>query len=306
MSQRLKGALSTIGIRGSPEPQKQKLKKSPEPGDDQPVTVGVMRHAVQASMEASLTAFADAVGNSLDELGERTSANTEKIDIHTTEIDDLKKSIEDLRNQHMTHDTRIDVVEAIQVTQKQTQSSGAQSQRSQAGSSPWETNWAVIGNLGWDLSAPQLLERARQILSEARVDSAKYDLLSAMKTPGSACSLRFESPEVLQDVRKKVYHLEKAFRQDGKCVWLDRQKSSSELRPGRQLNRAHGLVEEFLTGKGSTAQATKDHRGIKRLMISSVVVASIGRQGLVWKADAAAHIDKETQEEITFAVEMIQ
>ena len=305
LAAKFKSALATIGIGSTPTRGEKKHKRSPAPGDDQPVTTGVMKEALQSGLQASLSTFADAVSSSLEELEGRSRAHDDALEQQGKEIDGLKERIVQLEAAHTTVDSRVDKLEESHSGQPHAGNDASNSGNyANVASSGRLEKWAVIGNLGWDTPAEELLSRAKEALRIAQIAETEYSMLQPMRAPGSACSLRFNESSDLDDARKKVRSIVKSYRQDGKPVWLDRQKSEQELRPGRQLNKSVALVKEHLESIGSTAIASADHRGIKKVLVSGVIVATVTRAGLVWKTEASAHIAQDVREEISFAVSM--
>ena len=123
---------------------------------------------------------------------------------------------------------------------------------------------AVIGNLGWDTDSKTLVERARQVLQDAAVDSSKFVgpvAITGRNGKGSMAELCFTQPQDPQAAKLAVATLGKSFSGE-RVVWLDTKRERSERRPARIVHRMEEIltdveaampepmaVEKFLNGK---------------------------------------------------------
>ena len=309
-SNQIKNAMSSLGFRSPTSHVEKKSKAEPEQEDKAMATVGLMKEALAASMEASLSVFGEVIGSSLDELKEKCDELDTKVQVNDThimknteDIDNLTKRIQDMEAQITTTSERVDVVQQTQ--QEHTQmppASNSQRSHTPQGYQRSETNWGVIGNLGWDLGAEELLGRARQVLQLAKLEDSQWDMLSTLRTPGSTVSLRFSDPDTLEDASKRIRSINKSFMSD-KYVWCSRQKSSEELKPNRILNKTFNATLEILKAKGSSAPVEKIMRGVKRLTVSGCVCATVTQKGLKWSAEASKHLSEEDMQEIAFVAD---
>ena len=300
MADRLRNAMQSVGLRSPTSHADKKKRDSVDPSDSMPATCGFVKDAVSQSVAASLTKFGECVGEQLDAVSDRldnVNANVTKVGRRVDEVDEVVKEMQ----------ASIKALEDETTTLKEQSQQSARpvlppTQPVTASSLHGYTNWAVLGNLGWDLNADQLLSRARQTLAEAKIEESEWSLLSCLRTPGSTVRLRFNEADALADNKTKIRVLSKVWRNDGKPVWMDAQKSDAELKPNRVLNRASSLVQQTLEAKGSSAVVEVQRGGFRRLKISGEIVATVSMMGLKWTEKAPSHLSREELDEIGLTV----
>ena len=166
--------------------------------------------------------------------------------------------------------------------------------------------WAVMGSLGWDLEAAELLKRAKECLHLAEVAETEYDMLACMRTPGSMVKLRLKSPELVADVRNRFSTIAKTYSESAetqKVVWLNFQKTDQERLPGRQQNKASKLMQEILKEKGSTAVLEFIVRPFRKVKLNTTPVAEFPWSGMHWTNHADKHFTKDEQRDILESVQ---
>jgi len=320
----VKGGASNVEMQGSPgnsQEGKAKTRRAAEihaPAET-PATIGLVKRALQESQ----TAFANVIGAHVEEIQSQVDTQGSLLDEHSTKINLQEKQITDLNArlsqlevQARDNNTanRLTEVEASLTTMQNSVEAAGSSFQPSGGSmltSPGHggtlaRRWAVIGSLGWDLEAAELLRRAKECLSLAQVAETEYDMLSCMRTPGSMVKLRLKSEELVSDVRNRFSTVGKTYSvstDNQKVVWLNFMKSEQERLPGRQQNRASKLMQEVLTAKGSTDIVESVVRPFRKIKLSSTPVAEFPVTGMRWTNHAATHFSKEEQRDILDAVQ---
>mgnify|MGYP000311602654 CR=1 FL=1 len=150
---RLKSTMLRMGLMQQPSAQHvdKKTKAEDSAEDKATATVGFVGRAVQLSLGASLTTFGECVGEQLDFLSHEVDVvNTEqlktqcRVDNHDDEVKQLKDRISAL-------EASVTTVQEAE-TQRAADAPAFAASQSQQSQQCWKTQWAVMGNLGWDLN----------------------------------------------------------------------------------------------------------------------------------------------------------
>ena len=121
--------------------------------------------------------------------------------------------------------------------------------------------YARIGNLGWDSDSATVLKNAKAALEKIGIASEEYSCLSAIREKGSIASLTFKDPNRLQEAKRLMRASEFCASGVEKEVWLDVEKSRTELKPARLIHRAAEILEEFEGEQSSPQPITKIMNG---------------------------------------------
>ena len=100
-----------------------------------------------------------------------------------------------------------------------------------------QRKYARIDPLGWDRSKPELEAEAKSVLARAGVDESWYYGFQAVRERGSIIGLSFKIPEQLLEAKRIIKAAEIKVEGCDKCVWLDAEKSHTELKPARNVHR---------------------------------------------------------------------
>ena len=139
---------------------------------------------------------------------------------------------------------------------------------------------AVIGNLGWDTPRSVIMERAKQVFTDAGVSPESFSSLCAITfkdDKGSTAQLCFNQPAQLQVAGLAVRALNRTYQQ-GRYVFLDVRKELSEWRPGQIVRR----MADFL---GDVEAARTDRLEIKPFMNGKFVKVGGDRVGFTFKGE---------------------
>ena len=176
-------------------------------------------HAIVAALNLSL-------GSKIDQVSSDVKVVNSKVDEANTRIDD--------------HEERLSKLES-----KASQSEVRSTQQRPQVAVPHELRTiAVIGNLGWDTSGTDLMQRAKEVLSDAGIAPDSFSNLCAVTykgDKGSSAQLCFKQPSQLQHANLAVRALNRSYTQ-GRYAYLDVKKERAELRPGQIVKR----LAEFL------------------------------------------------------------
>jgi hypothetical protein len=134
---------------------------------------------------------------------------------------------------------------------------------------PWMLRkHTILGILGWDVEPQLLLERAKEVISSARIatDSITYMQPTYARGTGSSVDIYFISGEALQQARMKIRDAQKLYHKEArKFAFLDIKKTRHEFRPARLVHRAAECITDVvLQHAGPAADVTmirKDLRG---------------------------------------------
>jgi TolA-binding protein len=149
---------------------------------------------MQEALKRGMEGLATVVGAHVEQLTEDVEELKQVSSVSTSSIADLRKEIDELKNQlgervaNTPLEGQADQIEELNTkfAQLETRLRGATvstSAASSAGGSQAPDGWLIMGNLGWDLNAEQLLANAKTVLQEA--EFAEFSMLSPMRTPGS-------------------------------------------------------------------------------------------------------------------------
>ena len=144
---------------------------------------------------------------------------------------------------------------------------------------------AVIGGLGYDTPADTLIERAKQLLEEARIPvDSYYDIKALRSGPGSMCEVYFKEAGTLTKAKWAVSSLAKRLHGD-KPAWLDAKKTKMELRPARMVHRACEVLQSFEDSKPDKVILTKNMVD-KKILRSGVAIGASRYGKWVWTSAA--------------------
>jgi len=148
-------------------------------------------HAIVAALNLSL-------GSKIDQVSSDVKVVNSKVDGAITRIDD--------------HEDRLSKLES-----KASQSEVRSSQQRPQVAVPHELRTiAVIGNLGWDTSGTDLMQRAKEVLSDAGIAPDSVSNLCAVTykgDKGSSAQLCFKQPSQLQHANLAVRALNRSYTQ---------------------------------------------------------------------------------------------
>lgn len=151
---------------------------------------------------------------------------------------------------------------------------------------------AVIGGLGYDTPAETLIERAKQLLTEARIPAESYYDIKAMREgPGSMCEMYFKEAGMLTKAKWAVSTLKKCVH-GNKPAWLDAKKTKQELRPARMVHRACEVLQSYEDSKIHKAVLSKNM--IDKKVLRNGVAVGASRYGKwMWTEEGAQHYTEE-------------
>lgn len=147
---------------------------------------------------------------------------------------------------------------------------------------PWEQRTeAIIMNVGWNDTRAVVEERASKALLDAGVPVDSHTKPTAQRDlENSQVLLTFRKPEELRMARLKIQALKRCAGGSAKILWLDAQKTRSELEPGRMIGRAKNFLKRVLDAKDGVWQITGDLRE-RRVFVDNVPVGAPA--GTVWE-----------------------
>jgi hypothetical protein len=127
--------------------------------------------------------------------------------------------------------------------------------------------WAIVGNVGFDTPANILCDRVKKALEDAGA-KCKYDMLCAVRDPGSMVTLRFESAADLKFCNAAIRCLKRKHPECNAAMWLDRQKTDEERLPARHTHKAFDVLKMLAQDKDLGEELTKDIKS-KRILLGT-------------------------------------
>ena len=266
----------------------------------QPAQASWVLEAVTISQSGATNALATAVEQQLLPMRQKAAEHDAKLQEHgallaglQTENDELKEKMKVIEDNLTTVQEQLANAGSSSGLHAHPETPGGPVGRSPVRSPDTvDPRHAIMGNLGWDLSADELKQRATALLAEAGVNPESWNHMSPARVPGSAVELLFTSSERLNEatlaaraLRKFVDQSQQQQDQKSKPAWLDIKKSSAQLFPARLTHRTHDYLKHIESTATSPGTITKDlvHKTVSRNnVIMGRVVSS------VWKWDPVA------------------
>ena len=152
---------------------------------------------------------------------------------------------------------------------------------------------ARLGGLGWDTAEELLMERAGQVLLEARIAAYCHGAAVPVvnRGQGSCVEMVFNTPADLQRAMYAVGALRTTF-VDDRRVWLDAKRDRSELRGARITHRVADMLEQ-LEKKRDDPNVVVKQVGQKSVRVGAELVCFVIRNEIRWTAWAIRRYDVE-------------
>ena len=139
-----------------------------------------------------------------------------------------------------------------------------------------------MGNLGYDTSAEELIERAHKVMDSCRVDKAELDFVYCIRDPGSLVCLQFKTPAALQDCVRRIQAGRKTLADHGmaKPVWCSIEKNKAELHGNKVMHNCAMFVEnvESTRPEAQRGVVTKNFQS-RCVLVNKKMVARINEEG---------------------------
>jgi hypothetical protein len=209
--------------------------------------------------------------------------------------DEVHKLRAELKLEKQGQDARIEKIERHIATT--TPSASAAERRPLPSRAEEPQTVARVGNLGWDDSMQTLLQRAADVLREAKVDPASYSAVCAVTSKtgvGSMAEISFRSPSALQTAQLQVKALGKSFVQD-RTVWLSPKRSLAETQQAKMVHRIAETLSDIEAIREDPLDVVKSLRE-KIVRVGTHRVAFIADRKVRWTAWAVQRYAEEDRD----------